>query len=81
VSGRSLPDQVRGFLAHDLDYLTALSTTRSEIIVPVLDVQRDRVIGTLGVESEYPDAFDPSRQSLLEECAIVLRDFWSNRAD
>jgi L-methionine (R)-S-oxide reductase len=70
-----------GDVANDSDYLTALATTRSEIIVPVLDIQRDRVIGTLDVESEYPNAFYPSAQSLLEECAVVLRGFWSNRAD
>jgi L-methionine (R)-S-oxide reductase len=70
-----------GDVANDSDYLTALATTRSEIIVPVLDIQRDRVIGTLDVESERLNAFDPAAQSLLEEFAVVLRDFLSNRTD
>jgi L-methionine (R)-S-oxide reductase len=70
-----------GDVTNDSDYLAALATTRSEIIVPVLDIQRDTVIGTLDVESEYPNAFDSSAQSLLEECAVVLSGFWSNHPD
>jgi putative methionine-R-sulfoxide reductase with GAF domain len=66
-----------GDVVHDSDYLTALATTRSEIIVPVLDNRRARVIGTIDVESERPNAFDSAAQKLLEECAVVLRKFWS----
>jgi L-methionine (R)-S-oxide reductase len=68
-----------GDVANDADYLTALATTRSEIIVPVLDIPNGRIIGTVDVESERPNAFDSAAQSLLEECAIVLRKFWSVR--
>ncbi len=68
-----------GDVASDSDYLTALSTTRSEIIVPILDSPGGRVIGTLDVESELPDAFDSAAESLLEESAVVLRKFWSDR--
>ena len=70
-----------GDVAGDPDYLTALSTTRSEIIVPVLDASDGRVIGTLDVESELPDAFDSAAQRWLEECAQVLKGFWADRAD
>jgi putative methionine-R-sulfoxide reductase with GAF domain len=66
-----------GDVASDRDYLTALTTTRSEIIVPVFDERGSHVIGTIDVESEVPNAFDASAQSLLEECAIVLRQFWT----
>jgi putative methionine-R-sulfoxide reductase with GAF domain len=68
-----------GDVANDADYLTALATTRSEIIVPVLDIPNGRVIGTVDVESERPNAFDSAAQTLLEECAIVLKGLWSAR--
>jgi L-methionine (R)-S-oxide reductase len=66
-----------GDVTKDPDYLTALVTTRSEIIIPVVDVLHDSVVGTLDVESELPNAFDSVIQSEFEECAIVLRLFWS----
>ena len=60
-----------GDVSADPNYLTALDTTRSEIILPIHD-QSGKVIGTLDVESEKPNAFDPASQALLEECARVL---------
>ncbi len=66
-----------GDVASDPNYLTALESTRSEIIVPVVDATRDRVIGTIDVESERPNAFDSETQALLEECARLLVDFWA----
>jgi putative methionine-R-sulfoxide reductase with GAF domain len=65
-----------GDVARDADYLTALATTRSEIIIPILDAAGERVIGTMDVESERPNAFDPESQRQLEECVSALRDFW-----
>jgi L-methionine (R)-S-oxide reductase len=65
-----------GDVASDADYLTALGDTRSEIIVPVLDDDGERVIGTIDVESLQADAFDPAIQTVLEKCANVLRPFW-----
>lgn len=65
-----------GEVASDRDYLTALATTRSEIIVPVVDERGSRVLGTIDVESELPNAFDASTQKMLEECAVALRQFW-----
>jgi putative methionine-R-sulfoxide reductase with GAF domain len=67
-----------GDVSSDRDYLTALPTTKSEIIIPVLDEVKSRVFGTIDIESELPNAFDASTQSLLEECAVVLREFWIN---
>jgi L-methionine (R)-S-oxide reductase len=66
-----------GDVTKDPDYLTALATTRSEIIIPVVDVMHDSVVGTIDVESELPNAFNSVTQSELEKCAIVLRLFWS----
>jgi GAF domain-containing protein len=63
-------------VANDRHYLTALTTTKSEIIVPVVD-GRGTVVGTIDVESELPNAFDASAQRTLEECAIELRQFWT----
>ena len=40
-----------GDVASDSDYLTALATTRAEMITPVLDTTGDRVIG-LGAHQE-----------------------------
>jgi L-methionine (R)-S-oxide reductase len=47
------------------DYLTALATTRSEIIIPVLDGRGDRVLGTIDVESERPNASPAQTDSRL----------------
>lgn len=66
-----------GDVAKDPDYLTALATTRSEIIVPILDATGHGVLGTIDVESERPNAFDSATQLRLEECANVLRAFWN----
>lgn len=65
-----------GEVANDPDYLVAQVTTRSEIIVPVLDVAGDRVLGTIDVESEHPHAFDLAEQERLERCATTLSSFW-----
>jgi len=66
-----------GDVASDRDYLTALSTTRSEIIIPVLDATGECVVGTIDVESEHAHAFDSAAQARLEECANILRGFWN----
>jgi L-methionine (R)-S-oxide reductase len=67
-----------GDVAIDADYLTALATTRSEIIVPVMNAARDQVLGTIDVESERPHALDEAAQAWLQECAIALRSFWED---
>jgi putative methionine-R-sulfoxide reductase with GAF domain len=65
-----------GDVTADRDYLTALGSTRSEIIIPIVNEASSHVIGTIDVESEQPSAFDSAAQTLLEECAAVLKDFW-----
>jgi L-methionine (R)-S-oxide reductase len=67
-----------GDVANDSSYLTALDSTRAEIIVPILDDTGDHVIGTIDVESEHLNAFDSEAQALLEESANVLLKFWSS---
>jgi putative methionine-R-sulfoxide reductase with GAF domain len=66
-----------GDVASDSSYLTALDSTRAEIIVPILDDTGDHVIGTIDVESEHLNAFDSKVQALLEESANVLTKFWT----
>jgi putative methionine-R-sulfoxide reductase with GAF domain len=65
-----------GDVHSDPRYLTALGSTRSEIIVPILNDQ-DQVVGTIDVESERPNAFDQDAERLLEDCAVLLRPLWS----
>jgi L-methionine (R)-S-oxide reductase len=65
-----------GNVASDPRYLTAFGTTKSEIIVPIFDATRENVVGTIDVESEQPNAFDPPTQGLLEECAELLTPLW-----
>ncbi len=65
-----------GDVAADPRYLTAFGTTRSEIIVPVLDRAGENVVGTIDVESEKPNAFSEDVQALLEACANVIRPLW-----
>jgi uncharacterized protein (TIGR00290 family) len=63
-------------VASDPDYLTALGTTQSEIIVPAIG-SSGHVVGTIDVESEKRDAFDRDTWRLLEEYAQALRPLWA----
>jgi L-methionine (R)-S-oxide reductase len=65
-----------GDVTQDADYLTALGTTRSEIIIPIIGEESQNVVGTLDVESEQANAFAPEIQSLLEECAKAITPLW-----
>ena len=60
----------------DPRYLTAFGTTRSEIIIPVLDEKTGAVIGTIDGESVQANAFSLEDQKLLEACARVARLVW-----
>ena len=66
-----------GNVAHDANYLTALDSTRAEIILPVFRGRGGDVVGTIDVESEQLNAFDAATQDLLEECARLLTSFWT----
>src|SRR5260370_22582558 len=65
-----------GEVGADPRYLTALDSTRSEIIVPILN-DRSQVVGTIDVESERPNAFDKDTEQLLENCAFLLRPLFA----
>jgi L-methionine (R)-S-oxide reductase len=69
-----------GDVTMDSDYLTALGTTKSEIILPVIDDQGS-VVGTVDVESEIHNAFGPEVQRFLERCAEVVRPLWGGRLE
>ena len=66
-----------GDVTTDNRYLTALGTTRSEIIVPIFGPARQTVVGTLDVESEHPNAFPDDLQLLLEESAEIISPLWT----
>jgi len=57
-------------------YLTAFGTTRSEIIVPVLDRKGKTVVGTIDIESDRLHAFDSEAEDLLKACAETIRPLW-----
>jgi putative methionine-R-sulfoxide reductase with GAF domain len=65
-----------GDVRNDPRYLTAFSSTLSEIIVPVLDSSK-AVIGTIDVESERVNAFSVDDCQLLEQCAQSALPLWS----
>ena len=58
-------------------YLSAFGTTRSEIIVPILNNLGSAVIGSIDVEAEELQAFSDRDQLFLEDCAELLRPVWS----
>ena len=72
ASVRSGTTVVVGDVTQDPRYLTTLGTTRSEIVVPVLDPERRQVVGLLDVESDLSDAFGAEDQGRLEACAAAL---------
>jgi GAF domain-containing protein len=65
-----------GNVSNDPRYLTAFGSTQSEIIVPILDELGERVLGTIDIESEHPNAFDVDTQRALEECARQISVLW-----
>jgi GAF domain-containing protein len=69
ASGKTV---VVGDVSKDPRYLTAFGSTRSEIIVPVLDRTGRKVLGTIDVESDRVDAFSEEDRATLERCAAVV---------
>jgi putative methionine-R-sulfoxide reductase with GAF domain len=59
-------------VASDKRYLSTLTSTGSEAIVPILGAESGIVIGTLDVESSRTDAFGQTDRLLLEACAQAL---------
>jgi putative methionine-R-sulfoxide reductase with GAF domain len=60
---------VVGDVREDPRYLSAFGSTRSEIIVPVVD--GGKVVGTIDVESEQEDSFTEADRAALEQCAVA----------
>jgi L-methionine (R)-S-oxide reductase len=67
---------VVGDVTIDPRYLTAFGSTKSEIIIPILDSRRGMVVGTLDVESERTNAFSDTDRKALEDCAIAASSLW-----
>ena len=65
-----------GDVSKDPRYLTAFGSTRSEIIVPVLDPTGRKVVGTIDVESDRVDAFSEEDRAALERCAVALAELF-----
>jgi L-methionine (R)-S-oxide reductase len=61
-------------VANDPRYLTALETTGSEMVVPIL--VSDRVVGTLDVESDRIGAFGDEDRAALERIAAELQPLY-----
>jgi GAF domain-containing protein len=61
-------------VAADARYLTTFGTTRSEMVVPV--VEGDRVVGLIDVESDALGAFGPSDQLAVERAAHEAAQLW-----
>jgi putative methionine-R-sulfoxide reductase with GAF domain len=62
-------------VAQDPRYLTALDSTGSELIAPV--VVDGRVVGTLDVEDGRTDAFDREDEALFVELAGALHGLYA----
>ena len=65
-----------GDVSKDPRYLTAFGSTRSEIIVPVVDRAGRKVVGTIDVESERVDAFSEEDRAALERCAAAVAELF-----
>jgi L-methionine (R)-S-oxide reductase len=65
-----------GDVSKDPRYLKAFGTTRSEIIVPIVDRAGRKVMGTIDVESEKVDAFSEEDRAALEHCAAAAANLF-----
>jgi len=62
-------------VAKDPRYLETLTTTRSEIVVPVKRPSGE-VVGMIDVASDKPDAFGSEDRQKLKEFALRAADLW-----
>jgi L-methionine (R)-S-oxide reductase len=53
-------------------FLPNFWSTKSEIIVPIIDDEHDRVLGVINVESAKVNAFDKSDRDFLEGVARII---------
>jgi L-methionine (R)-S-oxide reductase len=68
---------VVGDASRDPRYLTTFGSTRSELVVPVLETDSERVVGLIDVESEQLNAFDDEDVQFIARCADAARAVWS----
>jgi GAF domain-containing protein len=54
----------------DSRYLSCFRSTRSEIVVPI--IQKNRVIGEIDIDSDVPAAFNKTDKKFLEKIADML---------
>jgi len=62
--------------SNDPDYLTTFGNTQSEIIVTVFSRITNEIIGTIDVESQYKNAFDPGDIIFIESCSKAIERLW-----
>ena len=53
-------------------FLPNFWSTKSEIVVPIIDDEHDRVLGVINVESAKPNAFGKSDRDFLEGVARII---------
>jgi L-methionine (R)-S-oxide reductase len=58
----------------DEDYLLTFTNTKSEIVVLVINKQK--IVGSIDVESETLNAFSDDDANFLEECAAKISTLW-----
>jgi len=63
-------------VSKDARYLTTFGVTRAEAIFPVLSADGTKVLGTIDVESDWVNAFQPDDETFLAECALLLCPLW-----
>lgn len=60
----------------DEDYLLTFTNTQSEIVAPVFDASKQKIVGTIDVESESENAFTGDDIEFLEDCAKKISELW-----
>jgi len=68
-------------VTHDPRYLTTFGSTRAEAIFVVASPADARIIGTIDVESDRPNAFTPEDEAFLAGCAEALVSLWAAPPD
>lgn len=68
---------VVGDVTKDPRYLTTFGSTRSEIVVPVVNRSAGTVLGLIDAESDHLNAFGDRDRVLLERCASRMERLWA----
>lgn len=69
--------EARTVIVPDVDrfpgHIACSSASRSEIVVPVFDLEGENVIAVMDIDSDMPDTFDETDQEWLEKIAAAFR--------